>query len=194
MIDVIARYDNIMPFIHLPVQSGDDEILKIMGRRYTSAQYLTLFHKIKERMPECAISTDIIVGFPNESEEQFQHTLDLVKECQFDNAFTFIYSPREGTPAARMADSVSLEVKQRRLAELNACWNQYAHVKNEAYLGKVVKVLVDGASKKKANVWSGYTETNKLVNFTGEHVTAGDIVKVKITACKTFSLDGEQIL
>lgn len=194
MIDVIARYDNIMPFIHLPVQSGDDEILKIMGRRYTSAQYLTLFHKIKERMPECAISTDIIVGFPNESEEQFQHTLDLVKECQFDNAFTFIYSPREGTPAARMADSVSLEVKQRRLAELNACWNQYAHVKNEAYLGKVVKVLVDGASKKKANVWSGYTETNKLVNFTGEHVTAGDIVKVKIIACKTFSLDGEQIL
>ena len=194
MIDVIARYDNIMPFIHLPVQSGDDEILKIMGRRYTNAQYLTLFHKIKERMPECAISTDIIVGFPNESEGQFQHTLDLVKECQFDNAFTFIYSPREGTPAARMADSVSLEVKQRRLAELNACWNQYAHVKNEAYLGKVVKVLVDGASKKKANVWSGYTETNKLVNFTGEHVTAGDIVKVKITACKTFSLDGEQIL
>ena len=155
MIDVIARYDNIMPFIHLPVQSGDDEILKIMGRRYTNAQYLTLFHKIKERMPECAISTDIIVGFPNESEGQFQHTLDLVKECQFDNAFT---------------------------------------VKNEAYLGKVVKVLVDGASKKKANVWSGYTETNKLVNFTGEHVTAGDIVKVKITACKTFSLDGEQIL
>ena len=193
MIDVIARYDNIMPFIHLPVQSGDDQILKIMGRRYTSEKYLTLFHKIKDRMPDCAISTDIIVGFPNETEEQFQHTLDLVRECQFDNAFTFIYSPREGTPAASMADNVSLEVKQRRLAELNECWNSFAHKKNDAYLGKTVKVLVDGASKKNENVLSGYTETNKLVNFVAKDAAPGDIVEVKITACKTFSLDGEQI-
>ena len=95
-----------------------------MGRRYTREQYLTLFHKIKERMPNCAISTDIIVGFPNESEEQFENTLSLVDECQFDNAFTFIYSPREGTPAARMADNVSLEIKQHRLARLNERWNQ----------------------------------------------------------------------
>ena len=194
MIDVIARYDNIMPFIHLPVQSGDNQILKIMGRRYTREKYLTLFHKIKDRMPDCAISTDIIVGFPNETEEQFQHTLDLVRECQFDNSFTFIYSPSEGTPAAAMADNVSLEVKQRRLAELNDCWNEFAHKKNEAYLGKTVKVLVDGASKKNEQVLSGYTETNKLVNFVAKDAVPGDIVKVKITACKTFSLDGEQIV
>ena len=192
MIDVIARYDNIMPFIHLPVQSGDSEILKIMGRRYTREQYLTLFHKIKERMPNCAISTDIIVGFPNESEEQFENTLSLVDECQFDNAFTFIYSPREGTPAARMADNVSLEVKQHRLARLNERWNQYAKLKNDAYLGKTVRVLVDGASKKNDQIMSGYTETNKLVNFVAKDAKAGDIVTVKITGCKTFSLDGEQ--
>lgn len=192
MIDVIARYDNIMPFIHLPVQSGDSEILKIMGRRYTREQYLTLFHKIKERMPNCAISTDIIVGFPNESEEQFENTLNLVDECQFDNAFTFIYSPREGTPAARMADNVSLEVKQHRLARLNERWNQYAKLKNDAYLGKTVRVLVDGASKKNDQIMSGYTETNKLVNFVAKDAKAGDIVTVKITGCKTFSLDGEQ--
>lgn len=192
MIDVIARYDNIMPFIHLPVQSGDDEILKIMGRRYTREQYLTLFHKIKERVKNCAFSTDIIVGFPNETDEQFEHTLELVDECKFDNAFTFIYSPREGTPAARMQDNVSLETKQKRLAILNERWNAYAHEKNEAYLGKVVKVLVDGASKKNKDVYSGYTETNKLVNFTANNVKPGDIVEVRITACKTFSLDGEQ--
>ena len=192
MIDVIARYDNIMPFIHLPVQSGDSEILKIMGRRYTREQYLTLFHKIKERMPNCAISTDIIVGFPNESEEQFENTLSLVDECQFDNAFTFIYSPREGTPAARMADNVSLEVKQHRLARLNERWNQYAKLKNDAYLGKTVRVLVDGASKKNDQIMSGYTETNKLVNFVAKDAKVGDIVTVKITGCKTFSLDGEQ--
>lgn len=193
MIDVIASYDNIMPFIHLPVQSGDSDILKIMGRRYTREQYLTLFHKIKDRMPNCAISTDIIVGFPNETEEQFQNTLSLVDECQFDNAFTFIYSPREGTPAAAMADNVALEVKQRRLQELNERWNTYAHEKNEAYRGKIVKVLVDGASKKNKEVYSGYTETNKLVNFKAQNVQPGDIVEVKIIDCKTFSLDGEQI-
>ncbi len=193
MIDVIAKYDNIMPFIHLPVQSGDSDILKIMGRRYTREQYLTLFHKIEERIPNCAISTDIIVGFPNESEEQFQNTLSLVDECKFDNAFTFIYSPREGTPAAKMADNIPLEVKQRRLQELNDKWNHYAKEKNEAYLGKTVKVLVDGASKKNHEVYSGYTDTNKLVNFKVKNAKPGEIVTVKITACKTFSLDGEQI-
>ena len=193
MIDVIARYENIMPFIHLPVQSGDSDILKIMGRRYTREQYLTLFHKIKERIPHCAISTDIIVGFPNETEEQFQNTLSLVDECRFDNAFTFIYSPREGTPAASMADNVELAVKQRRLQELNERWNLYAREKNEEYLRSVVKVLVDGASKKNPEVFSGYTETNKLVNFRRTTAQSGDIVSVKITACKTFSLDGEQI-
>ena len=193
MVDVIAQYDNIMPFIHLPVQSGDSDVLKLMGRRYSIEQYKTLFHKIEEKIPGCAISTDIIVGFPNETKEQFQHTLDLVDECKFDNAFTFIYSPREGTPAARMEDNIPLEEKQERLQQLNERWNKYALEKNLAYIGKTVKVLVDGPSKKNKDIYSGYTDTNKLVNFVRKDAEPGDIVEVKITDAKTFSLDGEQL-
>lgn len=193
MVEVIGKYPNIMPFIHLPAQSGDDEILKLMGRRYTKEQYMRLFYKIKETIPHCSISTDIIVGFPNETDEQFQHTLDLMEECKFDNAYTFIYSPREGTPAARMEDCVSDEVKSARLKALNDCWNKHALAKHQTYLGKEVKVLVDGVSKKNENTYSGYTEDNKLVNFVGENVEIGSIVDVKITECKTFSLNGELI-
>lgn len=194
MIDVIAKYDNIMPFIHLPVQSGDSGILKLMGRRYTIDEYRNLFHRIKARIPNCAFSTDIIVGFPNESEEQFQHTLDIVNECQFDNAYTFIYSPREGTPAAKMADNIPLEVKQERLQRLNESVNRYANLNNAAYRGKIVKVLVDGPSKKNPQIFSGYTETNKLVNFVNKNAQCGDIVEVRITDTKTWSLDGEQLI
>lgn len=194
MIDVIARYNNIMPFIHLPVQSGDSEILKLMGRRYTIEQYRELYDKICTKIPGCGFSTDIIVGFPNESEEQFQKTLDIVKYCQFDNAYTFIYSPREGTPAAVMEDNVPMEVKQQRLARLNEMVNHYARLRNEVYQDRIVTVLVDGISKKNPHVFSGYTETNKLVNFTNINAKIGDIVKVRITACKTWSLDGEQVM
>lgn len=193
MIDVIAKYDNIMPFIHLPVQSGDSDVLKLMGRRYSIEQYKTLFHKIEAKIPGCAISTDIIVGFPNETKEQFQHTLELVDECKFDNAFTFIYSPREGTPAARMEDNIPLEEKQERLQQLNERWNTYALEKNLAYIGKTVRVLVDGPSKKNKDIYSGYTDTNKLVNFVRKNAEPGDIVEVRITGAKTFSLDGEQL-
>lgn len=193
MIDIIAQYDNIMPFIHLPVQSGDDEILKIMGRKYTREQYLTLFHKIEAAIPNCAFSTDIIVGFPNETNEQFERTLSLVEECKFDNAFTFIYSPREGTPAARMHDNIELSEKQERLQRLNTVWNYHARNKNLAYVGQIVEVLVDGASKKNSEVYSGYTRTNKLVNFTGKDIQCGDVVQVRITDAKTFSLDGELV-
>lgn len=192
MIDVIARYENIMPFIHLPVQSGDSAMLKIMGRRYTIEQYKELFDKIKEKIPNCAFSTDIIVGFPNESEEQFQHTLDIVNYCKFDNAFTFIYSPREGTPAANMEDNVPFAQKQERLARLNEVVNHYMRENNEAFLNRIVKVLVDGPSKKNADIYCGYTEENKLVNFINKNALPGDIIDVLITECKTWSLDGEQ--
>lgn len=193
MIEVIASYENIMPFIHLPVQSGDSDILKIMGRRYTIEEYKTLFDKIMKRIPNCAISTDIIVGFPNESDAQFEHTMEIVDYCKFDNCFTFIYSPREGTPAAKMEDNVAMEVKQKRLARLNERWNQYALEKNKAYEGTIVEVLVDGPSKKNESAYSGYTNTNKLVNFVGKEVSSGDIVKVKITQARTWSLHGELI-
>ena len=117
MIDLIAKYDNIMPYVHLPLQSGSDNILKLMGRRYTSKEYLELFNKIKNRVPSVAITTDIIVGFPNESDEDFNDTLKVVNECKYDGAFTFIYSPREGTPASKIKDSISLDVKEKRLQE-----------------------------------------------------------------------------
>ena len=193
MIDVIAKYDNVMPFVHLPLQSGDSEILRMMGRRYTRESYMELFYKIKERIPNVSVSTDIIVGFPNETDEQFENTIKVMEECKFDNAFTFIFSARPGTPAARMKDSIDMETKSKRLARLNKVWNAYALEKNKAYEGRIVEVLVDGTSKKDDHVYSGYTDTNKLVNFTGKDIKPGQFVKVRIKTGKTFSLDGEAI-
>lgn len=190
MIDIIAKYDNIMPFIHLPLQSGDDDVLKLMGRRYTKESYLALYDKIVTTIPNVSVSTDIIVGFPNETDEQFEHTLDVVRYCKYDNAFTFIFSARPGTPASRMKDSIDMETKRKRLAKLNKTWNDLALEKNKAYVGRTVTVLVDGPSKKDENVYSGYTDTQKLVNFKGENIQPGDFVEVKILDAKTFSLDG----
>lgn len=193
MIDVIASNKNIMPFIHLPVQSGSTELLKLMGRRYTIEEYITLFDKIRSKIPHCSFSTDIIVGFPNETLEQFEQTLDIVRYCRFDNAYTFIYSPREGTPAAKMDDTVPYEEKQRRLYELNDLVRTYSNLQNQAYKDKIVDVLVDGPSKKRTDIMSGYTETNKLVNFAAKDCKPGDIVRVKIMKVKSWSLDGEQV-
>ncbi len=193
MVDVIAEYDNIMPFIHLPVQSGNTEMLKIMGRRYTSEEYKKLFDYIVKKIPNCVFSTDIIVGFPNETEEQFEDTLKMVDYCQYDNAYTFIYSPREGTPAAKMEDNIPFEEKQRRLQILNEKVAGYAHMKNEKYVGKVLKVLVDGPSKKNDQVYSGYSEENKLVNFTADHAYCGEIVDVEITEARSWTLNGKKI-
>lgn len=190
MLDVIGRYDNIMPAIHLPLQSGDDEILRRMGRRYSAAEYLDLFDQIQKRIPNVSVSTDIIVGFPEESDEAFEHTLDVVRRCAFDNAYTFIYSPRPGTPAARMEDSVDEQTKKERLYRLNEIWNDLAWKKNQELVGQEVKVLVDGPSRKDPNVFCGYSETNKPVNFTGKNIEEGQIVRVKITEAKTFSLNG----
>ena len=191
MIDVIAKYDNIMPSVHLPVQSGSSRILKLMGRRYTKESYLELFHKIKDKVPGVTISTDIIVGFPGETEEDFLETLDLVRECQYDNAFTFVFSKREGTPACKLADPVALKEKEERLQRLNEVVNHYFLENNKKLVGKEVKVLVEGISDKK-HMYYGYSDTNKLVNFSSEQeLTPGDLVMVKITDAKTWSLDGE---
>ncbi len=191
MIDVIAKYDNIMPYIHLPLQSGSDNVLKRMNRRYTKKEYLELFNKIKKKIKNVAITTDIIVGFPNESDEDFADTLDIVRKCEFDGAFTFIYSPREGTPAALMADDISLRVKEERLQELNNLVNLYSLKNNQKYLNQEVKVLVEGISEKDETKYFGYTENMKLVNITSSQNIIGEIVNVKITEAKSFSLDGE---
>ena len=191
MIEVIAKYDNIMPSIHLPVQAGSDRILKLMGRRYTKESYLELFNKIKDTIPNVAVSTDIIVGFPGETEEDFKETLDLAEKCKYDNAFTFIYSPRENTPAAKFEDNVSLEEKEDRLHRLNEVVHKYFLENNKKLLGKTVKVLVDGKNTNGKDGLFGYTDTNKLVNINGSDNLIGKIIDVRITDAKTWSLDGE---
>ena len=194
MIEVIGKYDNIMPYIHLPIQSGSSRILKLMGRRYTKEQYLELFHKMKEQIPNVAITTDIIVGFPGETEDDFKDTLDIVEECQFDGAYTFIFSPREGTPASLMKDETPLKEKEERLHRLNERVNYYSKQNNEKLLNKVVQVLVLGISEKDSTKVYGYTDTMKLVNIKASTDTIGKIVDVKITDAKSFSLDGELVI
>lgn len=193
MIDIIAKYDNIMPYIHLPLQSGSSSILRKMGRRYTKEEYLTLYKKIREKLPYSSITTDIIVGFPNETDEDFNETLEVVNECKFDSAFTFIFSPRIGTPAARMEDSISLEVKEKRLQELNELINKYSKEANDKYLGKTVPVLIEDFSEKDSSMLMGYTDTMKLVNVKGDASLIGKIVNVKITDVKTWSMDAEVV-
>lgn len=191
MIDIIAKYDNIMPYIHLPLQSGSNRILRLMGRRYTQEEYLELYKKIKNKVKNAAITTDIIVGFPNETDEDFLETLKVVEECKYDGAFTFIYSPREGTPAAKMEDSIPLSVKEERLYRLNEIVNKYSNMNNQKYLNETVKVLLVGESEKDNNKLYGYTETMKLVNVECDKNLIGQIVDVKINEAKSFSLDGK---
>ena len=191
MIEVIGKYPNIMPYIHLPLQSGSDRILKLMGRKYTKESYLELFDKIKKTVPNASITTDIIVGFPGETEEDFLETLDVVNRCKYDSAFTFIFSPREGTPAAKMKDDTPLSVKEERLHRLNEAVNKYALEANQKYLGKVVSVLLENVSEKDEGMLAGYTDTMKLVNVKAPKDMLGKIVDVKITDVKTWSMDGE---
>ncbi len=190
MIRVIKENTNILPYIHLPVQSGSDRILKLMGRKYTRESYLSLVHELKENIPNLSLTTDIIVGFPNETEGDFLDTLSIVNECKYDSAYTFIYSPRVGTPAARMKDNIPLSVKEERLKRLNDLVNKYSKESNDKYLNKIVPVLIDGKSEKEGML-CGYSDTNKLVNVKASEDYIGKIVNVKITTVKTWSLDGE---
>jgi len=193
MVNIIAECDNVMPYIHLPIQSGDDEVLRRMGRRYTYEEYKKLYNSLREKVKNCSITTDIIVGFPGESEEQFNNTLKAVKELEYDSAYTFIYSPRVGTPAARMEDNVTSEEKKKRFNALVEVVSASAKKRNDYYVGKTLKVLVEGYSKKNKNILSGYSEENKLVNFKGNEEMIGKIVEVKITVSKTWTLEGEAI-
>lgn len=193
LIEVLAKGGNLVDHIHLPVQSGSTETLKIMARKYTREQYLELVKKIKEAIPSASLTTDIIVGYPNETEEHFEETMSLYREVGFDAAYTYIYSPREGTPAAKMQDNVPMEVKKERLQRLNALVNETCALKMKEYDGQIVEVLVEGESKKNAEVLAGYTTKNKLVNFKGPKSAIGKIVKVKITGTKTWSLNGDMV-
>lgn len=189
LIKVIKEKDNIMSHLHLPLQSGSNRILKLMGRRYTKESYLDLITKIKKNIPKVSITTDIIVGFPSESETDFLETLEMVKTCQFDAVYSFIYSPREGTAAIKIKDITTFKEKQIRLSRLNKLVNQIALSNNQKLIKKKLLVLIEGYSKKK-NKLKGYTDTNKLVNVEGSKDYLGKIVLVKITKAKTWTLEG----
>jgi tRNA-2-methylthio-N6-dimethylallyladenosine synthase len=193
LIEVLGKRGNLVEHIHLPVQSGNTEVLKIMNRKYTREHYLTLAAKIKQTIPDVVLTTDIIVGFPGETDEQFEDTISLVKEVGFDFAFSFIYSPREGTPAAGMEDNVPMEVKKQRLYRLNESINEFSKMSNERLRGEIVEVLVEGESKNNPDVLSGRTRTNKMIHFVGSMESVGKLVHVKITEPQTWVLKGELV-
>ncbi|MBX6352374.1 MAG: tRNA (N6-isopentenyl adenosine(37)-C2)-methylthiotransferase MiaB [Thermoflavifilum sp.] len=193
LIETIASCDKIVEHIHLPVQSGNNEILRRMNRSHTREFYLELVRKIRDAIPGVSLTTDIIVGFPGETEAQFQDTLRLVEEVRFDNAFTFIYSPRENTPAARFPDDVPPEEKKARLLRLNELQAGISAEINRRLFGQTVELLVEGASKTNPGVLAGRTRTNKLVLFEGPKSLTGQLVPVRITDTKSWTLRGEWV-
>ncbi|MEW9124657.1 MAG: tRNA (N6-isopentenyl adenosine(37)-C2)-methylthiotransferase MiaB, partial [Thermotaleaceae bacterium] len=194
LIEAIRDYDKICEHIHLPVQAGSTKLLKAMNRHYTKEQYLSLAKQLKLEIPHISITTDIIVGFPGEEEEDFLETLDLVKQVEYDSAFTFLYSVREGTPAAKLTEQIPEDVKHTRFNKLLDVLNTISAKKNSLYKDKVVEILVEGESKNDDTKLMGRTRTNKLVNFSGEKEMIGKLVQVKITEAKTFSLEGIVII
>ncbi len=189
--NAMKNAQHVMPFFHLPVQSGSDRILKKMNRKYTKQSYLDVLKELKKCVPGISVTTDIIVGFPGETLEDFEETMDLVKQAEFEGAFTFVFSKREGTPAATYPDETPEKEKKRRLYLLNQLVNAQYLAGNKRFVGKRVNVLVEGVSKYDDQVLSGYTEHNKLVNFKGNHHDIGKIVSVTITEAKTWFLLGE---
>lgn len=193
VIEVIAEGDKLCEQIHLPVQSGSTNLLNKMNRHYTREQYLELVKSIKSTIPNVGLSTDIIVGFPGETEEDFAETLSLMEEVKFDLAFTYLYSKRKGTPADEMLDQVPEKVKHERFNRLIEVVNRNCAEKNKEYIGKIVEVLVEGYSKNDESKLTGRTRTGKLVNFEGNNKAIGELVSVQITKAHSFSLIGEEI-
>ncbi|NLV76638.1 MAG: tRNA (N6-isopentenyl adenosine(37)-C2)-methylthiotransferase MiaB [Tissierellia bacterium] len=190
LIEAMASLDKVCEHLHLPVQSGSNKILKAMNRKYTREEYLLLIDKIRKAIPNIAISTDIIVGFPGEREEDFEETLDLVKEVRYDSAFTFLYSIREGTIAANMENQVPDEIKHNRFQKLLDTLYPIFYEKNLNYENKIVEVLVEEVSKNDPNMLTGRTRTGKLIHFKGNRELIGQLVDVRIDKIKTFTLEG----
>ena len=193
MSSLSKKLDKICDHFHLSLQSGCTETLKRMNRKYTAEEFEQIVNNIRNTFDDVLLTTDIIVGFPGETEEDFLETLDLVNQCKYDNAFTFIFSKREGTPACKLDDPVSLKEKEERLQRLNEVVNKYFLENNKKLENTVVKVLVEGVSDKK-NMYFGYSDTNKLINFESDReIEVGSIVNVEITSAKTWSLDGREV-
>lgn len=191
LITAMKDCEKVCEHIHLPIQSGSNNILQKMNRQYTREHYMNLIEILRKAIPEIAITTDIIVGFPGETEQDFEDTLDLVKRVQYDSAFTFLYSKREGTPAAKLENQVDDEIKKERLKRLMEVQDEITLKKSSKYKDKVVEVLVEGVSKGDKNRLSGRTRTNKLVNFDGQKTLIGKLVNIKITEPHTWSLIGQ---
>ncbi len=193
LIDVMAECKKVSPHMHLPFQAGSNKVLKAMNRSYTKESYLALVDNLKRKVPDVAITSDIIVGFPGETEADFQDTMEIVERVRFDSVFTFIYSKRQGTPAAEMKDHISDEVVHDRFNRLVRKINEICAEINRSYLNKEVEVLVEGPSKTDNERLMGRTGQSKLVNFDGDFSLIGKLVKIKITDPKTFSLNGEVV-
>ena len=192
-IEVFRTAKHVMPYVHLPLQSGSNKVLKKMNRGYTKERYLEVIRKLKDARSDISITTDIIVAFPTETEEDFLETLEIVNEVGFEGAYTFIFSPREGTPAFSYENNITEKEAKNRLKRLNDLVNKGYLEGSKKFQDKTVKVLVDGFSKKKDGVLSGYSEHNKLVNFKGDESLIGKIVNVKITKPMTWFLIGEYV-
>ena len=193
LIDVMAANDKIAKHFHLPVQSGSDRLLKEMNRHYNREAYLSLIRYMREKMPDICLSTDIIVGFPGETEEDFEDTLSIVREVGYDMMYSFIYSKRTGTPAAEMENQVPEHITSERFARLIDTQNEISLTKNQPYTDKTVRVLVDGRSKNNPDKFSGRTEGNKIVLFDGDDSMTGKFVTVHITEAQTFALKGDVV-
>jgi len=193
LIDAYGTCKKLCPHIHLPVQSGSTEILTKMNRKYTKEDYLALVERLRDTVPDIAITTDIIVGFPGETEDDFEETLDLVRKVGFDSAFTFLYSIRKGTPAEKYTEQVPEDVKHERFNRLVDMVNRISAEKNSALVGQVTEVLTEGKSKTNPALFAGRTGGHKLVNFTANQDVTGQMVKVLITDSTTFSLTGEAL-
>lgn len=193
VIDAIRDCDKVCKLIHLPLQSGSTEILNKMNRKYTKEQYLNLAKKIKEKIPEVAFSTDIIVGFPGETEEDFEDTIDVVNQVKFEQIFMFIYSIRIGTPAEKMENQVLETIKHERFDRLKKLYEELVAERNKEYVSTVQKILVEGKSKTNSNVLTGRTESNKVINFEGSDELIGKVIKLKIVSEHMWYLKGEKI-
>ena len=193
LIDTIAAHDNLCKYIHLPVQSGSTRVLEAMNRTYTRDHYMELAKRIRARVPGVALSTDIIAGFPTETDDEHRETLSLMEEVRYDGAYMFKYSPREGTPAYKMGDDVSEDVKTRRLGEIISLQQKISYEINESLIGRIFEVMVDGTSRKSDEQLSGRTDTNKTVVFPRGTQKAGDVVKVKIDRVSMATLFGEVV-
>lgn len=191
LIAAYGKCEKLCHYIHLPVQAGSSKVLKEMNRHYTREDYLEIVRKLREVDPDIAISTDIIVGFLGETEEEFEETLTLCEEVRYDSAFTFLYSVRKGTPAEKFENQIPEEIKHERFNRLVDVINRISAEKNAEYVGRIEKVLVDGPSKNNSKTYGGRTESFKLVNFRGTPDMIGQVIDVLITGANTFSLEGE---